>query len=115
MNKLGSSEEHTRILKETLLLLGGSNFCRVWRQETGMALNIRTGTPFKYGLVGGADIIGILNDGRFLAIEIKSGNAVQSKEQKNFEAMIKKFGGVYFVATSCDEALKKLTESLSST
>lgn len=76
-----------------------------------MALNIRTGTPFKYGLTGSADIIGILNDGRFLAIEIKSGNATQSKEQKNFEAMIKKFGGVYFVVRSAEDALKMLTES----
>lgn len=78
--------------------------CRVWRNETGMALNIRTEQPFHYGLKGSADIIGICN-GFFIAIECKTGNATQSEQQKNFQAMIEKFGGFYVVIRSKEDAL----------
>jgi len=67
---------------------------------------------FKYGLVGSADIMGILDGGRLLCIEIKSGSARQSKVQKNFGAMVTKFGGVYIVARSAEEALEKVTAAL---
>lgn len=70
-----------------------------------MGLNVRTGKPFKYGLKGSSDIIGITNDGKFLAIEAKTGAATQSKEQKNFAAMIKNFGGRYFVCRTPEEAV----------
>ena len=107
---MGSSQEHTDILYKTLLLLGALPFCRIWRNETGMALNIRTMEPLKYGLVGSSDILGILADGRLLCIEIKSGNAKQSSDQKKFEAMIRRFNGVYIVARSPESAKKQLTE-----
>ena len=70
-----------------------------------MALNIRTETPFKYGLVGSADIMGILLGGKIICFECKTGNSVQSKEQKNFEAMIKRFGGLYLVVRAPQEAV----------
>jgi len=78
-----------------------------------MALNIRTQKPFKYGLKGSADIIGILDNGKFLAIEIKTGKATQSKEQKNFAAMIKKHSGHYFVCRKTDDALNFVKHCLS--
>ena len=65
---------------------------------------------FSYGLKGSADILGILKDGRFLAIEIKTGKAKQSAVQKNFGAMIQKFGGVYMVCNSSKEALNKVKQ-----
>ena len=67
---------------------------------------------FSYGLKGSADILGILRDGRLLAIEIKSGQARQSKVQKNFEKMINDFGGVYIVARSPEEALNSVKHCL---
>ena len=63
-----------------------------------MALNMRTHEPFRYGLVGSPDIIGILNNGKFVGIECKTGNAKQSEQQKNFEKMCTKFNAIYFVA-----------------
>lgn len=51
-----------------------------------------------YGKIGHPDISGLLH-GIWIGIEIKTGNAVQSKDQKNFEAMIKKAGGVYIVVS----------------
>jgi hypothetical protein len=70
-----------------------------------MGLNPRTGNPFKYGLPGSADILGIVKGGYFIGLECKTGNAKQSEGQKNFEAMIKKFGGHYCVIRSEEEAL----------
>jgi hypothetical protein len=50
----------------------------------------------RFGLKGSSDIIGIYK-GRFLGIEVKTGNARQSKDQKRFQAMIDKMGGIYVV------------------
>lgn len=68
---------------------------------------------FSYGLNGSSDILGILNTGQLLCIEIKSGNARQSATQKNFEAMITRFGGVYIVARSPENALDSVKHFLS--
>ena len=97
----GSSEAHSKLLNDVLLAVSAAGHARVWRNESGMAKNYRTGTPFKYGLVGSADILGILKNGKFLAIEIKTGEATQSKEQKSFAAMIQKFNGL-FCCTQCE-------------
>jgi hypothetical protein len=70
-----------------------------------MGLNPRTGKPFKYGLKGSADIIGILKNGKFLALEVKTGKATQSKQQLAFAAMIQKYGGHYFVCRSVSDAV----------
>lgn len=70
----------------------------MWRNEVGMARNYRSNQIFKYGLKGSADITGILQNGKRLEIEVKTGNATQSKEQLAFAAMIQNYGGHYFVA-----------------
>ena len=103
----GSSEAHTKLIIDTLVYLGvhARGLCRVWRNECGMGLNIRTQTPFKYGLEGSADILGIVNTGKLLCLEAKTGNAKQSQGQKNFEQMVKDFNGHYFVIRSQEEAL----------
>lgn len=77
-----------------------------------MALNIRTEQPFHYGLKGSADIMGIVIGGKIIGLEIKTGNASQSQEQKNFEAMLKKFGGIYHVVRSKEEALMFIKEEV---
>lgn len=59
-----------------------------------------SGNMISYGLKGSADIIGLLNTGRFLAVEVKTGMARQTKEQKAFQQMIDKLGGLYIVARS---------------
>lgn len=59
----------------------------------------------RFGLVGSADIIGILKGGTFLAIEVKTGKARQSKQQLAFQKMITDFGGHYLVARSVDDVL----------
>lgn len=75
---------------------------------------MRTEEPFHYGVVGSGDIWGIMIGGYHIWFECKTGNAVQSQQQKNFEAnVIKKFGGYYFVVKSAEEALDSLLRAVS--
>lgn len=103
-------------MKETLLALGKKFIScgRFWRNEVGLALNPRTMEPFRYGLVGSSDIVGITSleitadhigqkIGQFTCYEIKTGQAVQSVEQKNFQKMIETHGGKYQVVRSVDD------------
>ena len=77
-----------------------------WRNNTG-AVNI--GSRFvKYGKKGSADIIGMLKDGRFLAIECKSDTGVQSPAQKLFQMQVEKNNGLYCLVTSAAELTEKL-------
>ena len=127
-SRRGSLAEHDKVVNEIILTLGSTDMCRVWRNETGKGIKMSYYMAckknemswesldrgiFSYGLKGSADILGILNDGRFLAIEVKTGNAKQSKIQKNFGAMIQKFGGVYMVCKNKKEALHNVKQLIS--
>ena len=94
-----STEEHTKLVKETVLLIGGTKWATVWSNPTGAARLISNPDQIiKYGLPGSPDIIGILKNGKFLGIEVKTGHATQTKKQKNFQKMIETMGGVYLIA-----------------
>jgi hypothetical protein len=86
---------------------------RAWRNETGMAISIDLKRKISYGLKGSADILGLLHNGRFLAIEVKTGKAVQSKQQKNFQSMVEKFGGIYLIAREETDIKKRVETMLS--
>lgn len=69
---------------------------RVWSNNTGSVIT-RDNRRVTFGLKGSADIIGIDDQGKFVAIEIKTGNAKQSPAQKAFEVMVKIRGGRYYL------------------
>jgi len=76
-----------------------------WRNNSGA---VKVGTPeasryVRYGRKGSSDILGILDDGRFLAIEVKSAKGKATPEQVEFLADITKRGGVAFVARSIED------------
>lgn len=80
----------------------------VWRNNTGGTYDA-TGRFIRYGLcVGSSDLLGILPDGRFLAIEVKMPNKKPTKEQVKFLNWIKEKGGVAFVASSPEDVRKNL-------
>jgi hypothetical protein len=88
---------HSKLVNELLLMIG-KEFpnIRVWKNATG-ATKVEN-RVIKFGLKGSADILGIVKpSGKLLAIECKTGQAVQSNHQKNFENMILNFGGIYLV------------------
>jgi len=113
----GSSEEHSLLVSKTILTIGSTKWARVWVNPTGVAVLIHSVKPainiamttrnfslawksikwISFGLPGSSDILGILMNGRFLAIECKTGNAKQSKKQKSFQKMIESFGGLYLI------------------
>lgn len=90
-NQKGSTELHQFVVKSILLDMTTA-YSRVWANNTGM---IKTeDRVVRFGLKGSSDIIGIYK-GLFLGIEVKTGNAKQSKFQLNFEKMICAQGGIY--------------------
>lgn len=72
-----------------------------WRNNTGA---IRMDKRFiRFGAVGSSDILGVMKDGRFLAIEVKSAKGRLTKHQKAFIDGINNAGGVAFVARSIED------------
>jgi hypothetical protein len=84
------------IQRAILLRYGTDPRMRIWRNSVGYD----EGHRVKYGLPGSADILGILNGGRFLAIEVKAEKGRQSEQQVAFQRMIEAFGGLYILARS---------------
>lgn len=65
---------------------------------------------FKNQLRGVSDILGILPDGKFLAIECKTKNTARSKEQQDFIVDINNTGGTGLFAMTVDDVLEILKE-----
>lgn len=80
----------------------------VWNHPTGFASAERV----HYGLKGSSDLIGILPNGKFLAIEVKTLTGRLSPEQKRFAAMVRRQGGVYVEARSAQDVREALCEYL---
>lgn len=110
MKNVNRSAAHERLVDEILVAVSATGLARVWRQPTGAAY--RAGRLVRYGKVGAADITGLLINGRRVEIEVKTGGGVQSAEQKIFEDMITKMGGLYLVARQIEDAVKQITASL---
>jgi len=97
---------HDRLVYEIIRALSATGLGRFWSQPTGAAY--RDDQLIRYGVIGSADISGIVRGGKRFECEVKTGKAVQSPRQKNFQAMIVMMGGHYFVAHSIDEAVSYL-------
>lgn len=100
-------KEH-EIQQRILLAIGARPDLRVWRNNSGAVKNDR-GQLIRFGCPGSADILGIMApDGRFLAIEVKSDTGRQSDQQRHFQAMVENHGGLYILARSVDDVLRRL-------
>lgn len=76
----------------------------LWRNNTG-SVEARQGYRIAFGCggPGGADLIGMYR-GRFIAIEVKTATGRQSPEQRVYQQLVEKLGGVYVLLHSVDEA-----------
>ena len=72
-----------------------------WRNNTGRRGKVN------YGYIGSADIIGLLPDGRLLAIETKC-KTKQSKSQIEFQQNIEANNGLYILARSVEDVKRGL-------
>lgn len=98
---MNRSEAHTKLVGYLLCELSRRGFM-VWKAHTG-GLPIPGGF-LRFGLPGQSDIIGIMPpNGRFLAVEAKTGTGRQSKQQRLFQEAVEKRGGLYIVARSVSD------------
>lgn len=72
---------------------------------------LRHGNVVRFGVPGQADLTGILPGGRRLEIEVKSPGGRQSVEQRQFQAMIERFGGLYVLARCVEDVRRALAEA----
>jgi len=85
-----------------------------WRMNTGATvIKVPNGKDrfLRFGKKGISDIIGILDDGRWLAIECKTEKGKASLDQLYFLAEIAKRGGVAFVARSIEDVVRELDKA----
>lgn len=64
--------------------------------------------PSPLYMKGVSDILGCLEGGRFLAIEVKSEKGKLTPEQRTFLERVHELGGVAMVARSVDDVMQKL-------
>lgn len=81
-----------------------------WRNNTGALMN-KSGRLVRYGLKGSSDILGILPDGRFLAVECKTSTGRIRPEQKTFLEAITNNRGVALLVRNTDELLDGLKKA----
>ena len=79
---------------------------RLWRANAGAA---RIGRRFiQFGIPGQADLTGILTGGRRLEIEVKSATGRQAPDQRAFQALVERFGGLYVLARSVEDVRRAI-------
>ena len=97
------TETEKHIQNEILRAFGTRSDMRLWRANTGA---VRIGGRFvRFGVKGQADLTGVLPGGVRLEIEVKSATGRPSEAQRNFRAMIERFGGVYVLARSVGDVI----------
>ncbi len=100
------SAAHSALVNEILLTFGSRPDLTLWKNATGA---VKIADRFlRFGMKGSPDILGIMNGGLFIGIEVKTGEAVQSKEQELFEAMVQRRGGLYVLARSIVDVAQAL-------
>ena len=82
----------------------------VWNNPSG-AVRIAPDRWLHFGRKGSSDIIGLLPDGRFLAVEVKSDHGRISPEQSVFLERIRGSGGLAVVVKSWQELDQVLREA----
>lgn len=76
------------------------------RQNTGAAKV--EGRFIRFGWPGCSDVIGQLKDGRLLAVEVKAPSGKLRPEQSEFLSLVRRFGGVAFVARNAENVFSEL-------
>src|SRR6187431_2117200 len=86
---------------------------RLFRSNAGKWFNVPNPCPvcatrgrWIQGFPAGApDLIGLVHGGRAVSLETKTASGKQRDEQKDWQAMWERFGGVYLLCRSSQEAI----------
>lgn len=80
------------------------------RQNTGAA---KVGGRFiRFGWRGCSDVIGQLKDGRLLAVECKAPKGRLRPEQDEFLSLVRRFGGVAFMARNANDVFSEIGKGI---
>ena len=90
-------ENHSKLAR---LALSQNKIAKIWANNTGKARSFTGDRVISYGLTGSSDNIGIARNGKFIAVEIKTGKDVLRPEQIAFRKLILKNNGYHFVIKS---------------
>lgn len=100
-------------MDDILYAVGSLGNVRLWPRVVGVGRAINSDRVMSFGIKGESDLDGIIApQDRKLSIEVKSGNAKLSADQKRYKAMIEKFGGIHIVGRSVTQVLTELAEYL---
>jgi hypothetical protein len=94
-----------KIVKECLEWLNASGYY-CWRNNSGAVRS--DGRMVRYGKVGSSDILGIMPDGRFMAIECKVDGGLVTKAQASFLCAIARPGGFARIIHSLEELIQEV-------
>lgn len=100
------------VMKQILRVIGSRPDVRLWRSNAGVGRALSNDAVIAFGIPGQGDLTGIVADGRRLEIEVKSATGRQSPQQQRFEAMVKRFNGIYILTRSVDDAVTQLEAAL---
>lgn len=98
------SNPHTELCRAVLLKFGASPHWRIWLNNVGSAKV--SGGFVSFGLPGSTDIIGFDRLGRFIALEVKTGDAVLNKNQRGFHKACMLYNVNYALVRSLEDAEK---------
>jgi hypothetical protein len=94
-----------KIVKECLeWLTTNGYYC--WRNNSGAVRS--GGRMVRYGKIGSSDILGIMPDGRFMAIECKVKGGRCTSDQVNFIVAIHERGGFVRIVHSLEELIQEV-------
>lgn len=103
--------KENEIQARIIAAIGSRPDVRLWRANTGAA-QMANGQFVRFGIPGQADLSGITADGRRLEIEVKSATGRLRPDQVAFGKMIRRFGGIYIVARSVEEAVRQVEAAI---
>lgn len=110
---MSSSRAHDLLRDQIILAISGSGLARVWPCEVGLfRVYDQPGKVMRVGVNGLPDITGILRNGRWIGIEVKTGKGQLRQSQINFRAMIERFGGLFIVGREVDQVISDISKSL---
>lgn len=94
-------------LREVLLTLH-AHPAVAWCERMNSGAATMGGRFVRFGWKGCPDVLGQLNDGRLLGVEVKAERGRLRPEQTLFLERIRSAGGVAFMARNCRDVLREL-------
>ena len=106
----------SEILRAVHRAIGARPDARLWRVNVGAAVPVSRACAacrrytIRFGVPGMADLMGVLAPGgRMLSIECKSPSGKLTDEQRAWDAMVRRFGGLSIApCRSVEEALEAI-------